>query len=68
MNERSTKRGVTAYLIWVRLYDDQRNVEMRFSSPSIETHLAVVKGFPTKKFLPKCINKKSSPERRYVVR
>ena len=33
-------------------------------SPSIETHLAVVRGFPTKKFLPKCVNEKSSTERR----
>ena len=32
--------------------------------PSIETHLAVVRGLPTKKFLPKCINEKRSTERR----
>ena len=32
-------------------------------SPSIETHLAVVRGFPTKKFLPECVNEKSSTER-----
>ena len=31
--------------------------------PSIETHLAVVRGLPTKKFPPKCVNKKSSSER-----
>ena len=37
-------------------------------SPSIETHLAVVRGLPTKKFLPKCVNKKSPSERRYFVR
>ena len=34
------------------------------SSPSIETHLAVVRGLPTKKFLPECVNEKSSTERR----
>ena len=28
-------------------------------SPSIETHLAVVRGLPTKKFLPKCVNEKT---------
>ena len=27
------------------------------------THLAVVRGLPTKKFLPKCVNEKSSTER-----
>ena len=32
--------------------------------PSIETHLAVVRGLPTKKFLPECVNEKSSTERR----
>ena len=32
-------------------------------SPSIETHLAVVRELPTKKFLPKCVNEKSSTER-----
>ena len=37
------------------------------STPSIETHPAVVRGLP-KKFLPKCVNKKSSSERRYFVR
>ena len=31
---------------------------------SIETHLALVRGLPTKKFLPECVNKKSSTERR----
>ena len=34
------------------------------SSPSIETYLAVVRGLPTKKFLPECVNEKSSTERR----
>ena len=33
-------------------------------SPSIETHLAVVRELPTKKFLPECVNEKSSTERR----
>ena len=33
-------------------------------TPSIETHLAVVRGLPTKKFLPECVNEKSSTERR----
>ena len=31
---------------------------------TIETDLAVVRGFPTKKFLPKSVNEKSSTERR----
>ena len=30
------------------------------ASPSIETHLAVARRLPTKKFLPKCVNEKSS--------
>ena len=29
------------------------------NTTSIETHLAVVRGLPTKKFLPKCINEKT---------
>ena len=29
-------------------------------SPSIETHLAVVRGLPTKKFQTECVNEKSS--------
>ena len=33
-------------------------------SPSIETRLAVVRGLPTKKFLTKCVNEKSSTKRR----
>ena len=33
------------------------------TTPSIETHLAVVSGIPTKTFLPKCVNEKSSTER-----
>ena len=42
-----------------------RCLSHRYSlSPSIETHLAVVRGLPTKKFLPECINEKSSTERR----
>ena len=31
------------------------NQQERFT-PSIETHLAEVRGLPTKKFLPECIN------------
>ena len=38
------------------------------TTPSIETHLAMVRGLPAKKFLLKCVNKKSSSERRYFVR
>ena len=34
------------------------------TTPSIETHLAVVRELPTKKFLPECVNEKSSNERR----
>ena len=30
----------------------------------VPPNLAVVRGFPTKKFLPKCVNEKSSTERR----
>ena len=37
------------------------------STPSIETHLAVVRGLPTKKFQPKCVSKKSSSERRHLI-
>ena len=33
-------------------------------APSIETHLAVMMGLPTKKFRPECVNEKSSTERR----
>ena len=33
-------------------------------TPSIETHLAVVKELPINKFLPKCADEKSSTERR----
>ena len=32
--------------------------------PLIETHLAVVRGLPTKKSLQECVNEKSSTERR----
>ena len=32
--------------------------------PSIETHLAVVRGLPTRKFQTECVNEKSSTERR----
>ena len=37
-------------------------------SPSIETHLAVMSGLPTKKFLLECVNEKSSTERRSYSR
>ena len=43
---------------------DNRHVT---STTSIETHLVVVRGFPTKKFVPKCVNKRSSSERRYFI-
>ena len=33
-------------------------------SPSIETHLAVVRGLPTKKFQTEYVNEKSSTKRR----
>ena len=33
-------------------------------APSIETHLAMMRGLPTKKFQPECVNQKSSTERR----
>ena len=38
--------------------------DVRQYSPSIETLLVVVMGLPTKKFLPECVNKKSSTKRR----
>ena len=38
--------------------------DVRQYSPSIETLLAVVRELPTKKFLPECVNEKSSTERR----
>ena len=34
------------------------------NTPLIETHLAVVRGLPTKNFLPECVKEKSSTERR----
>ena len=36
---------------------------LRHQSPSIETYLAVVRGLPTKKFLPECVSEKSSTVR-----
>ena len=39
-------------------------IEQTMSTPSIETHLAMVRGLPTKKFLPECVNEKSSTEHR----
>ena len=39
-------------------------VKYTITTPSIETHLAVVRGLPTKNFLPECVNEKSSTERR----
>ena len=41
-------------------YHTKENKAIRYSSPLIETHLAVVRGLPTKKFLPECVNEKSS--------
>ena len=37
---------------------------LQSQSPSIETHVAVVRGLPTKTFLSECVNEKSSTERR----
>ena len=48
--------SLTCLLLAARSYDR--------TTPSIETHLAVVRGLPTKKFLPECVNEKSSTERR----
>ena len=45
-------------------YLDLANPKYTVNTPSIETHLAVVRGLPTKKFLPDCVNEKSSTERR----
>ena len=36
--------------------------------PLNETHVAVVRGLPNKRSQSKCLNKKSSSERRYFVR
>ena len=44
-------------------YQRERSFTSNYS-PSIETHLAVVRGLPTKKFQTECINEKSSTERR----
>ena len=43
---------------------ERRTVQDHVSTTfSIETHLAVARGLPTKKFLLKCVNEKSSTER-----
>ena len=61
------------YDILKKLYFSDENREKKLlrsiqsATPSIETHLAVVRGLSTKKFLHKCVNKKSSSERRYFV-
>ena len=36
----------------------------QLATPLTETHPAVVRGLPTKKFLPECVNENSSTERR----
>ena len=40
--------------------EQQRLVIRKARSPSIETHFAVVRGLPTKKFQTECVNEKSS--------
>ena len=61
------------YDILKKLYFSDENREKKLlrsiqsATPSIETHLAVVRGLSTNKFLHKCVNKKSSSERRYFV-
>ena len=66
------------YMIWLMTSEKSITTFLHVSSPwwcthvpispSIETHLAVVRGLPTKKFLPKCFNEKSSTERRSYSR
>ena len=48
-------------IAWL-FHDSRYHIE---TSPAlIETHLVVVRGLSTKTFLPKCVNEKSSTERR----
>ena len=53
-NEKITIKGHNGFIF--------RNFTIH--SPSIETHLPVVRGLPTKKFQTECVNEKSSTERR----
>ena len=45
----------------------KRLLRIHEQHPVDETDLTVVSELPTKKFQPKCVNKKSSLERRYFV-
>ena len=49
------------------LHDDVCPDGLRWSLPLNGTHLDAVRGLITKRFSPKCANKKSSSERRYFV-
>ena len=49
-------------------FTECRTPKKKLQSICISPHLALVRGLPANKFLPKCVNKKSSSERRYFVR
>ena len=52
----------------IRMMNSQRSdiekINLIEEGKKIETHLSVVRGLPTKKFLSECVNEKSSTERR----
>ena len=54
--------NVMQIIAW--LFHDRSRYDVETSPPLIETHLVLVRGLSTKKFLPKCVNEKSSTERR----
>ena len=56
------KQGLDGVLLALWMVPEVEK-EYTATTPSIETHLAMVRGLSTKKFLPKCVNEKSSTER-----
>ena len=64
-DEHLTKVDNTTQMIMEIYFDIQTAARGNTSTtPSIETHLAVVRGLPTKKFQTEYVNEKSSTERR----
>ena len=65
INEEKTYRELTES---IRMMNSQRSdiekINLIEEGKKIETHLAVVRGLPTEKFLLECVNEKSSTERR----
>ena len=65
INEEKTYRELTES---IRMMNSQRSdiekINLIEEGKKIETHLAVVRGLPSKKFLSECVNEKSSTERR----